>query len=138
MLIKVFTLTLLSFVLWITVNNAAVFTAAKDQPYRDSFNVIKSQGFNHTSTLEFIYDAEQARIKHRTNLTLIADDLGTTMCQKFTCDWNCFVNTGKINSKFYTLQFYMYVKSDTTDNMYILCFKTDYRNTFVVVTWDLR
>lgn len=126
MLLKIVYLFITSLLFWMVVTDNFVFSAVvvKPAPYRDSFDVVQSRNFTDTQILETIYNAEQARILHGTNLTKIADYMITKSNYRFGHDNNCFVNIGEISGGFYAVPNYIYLKSDTGDNMYIICFKT--------------
>lgn len=113
------TLSILSIVLWMSV-----FTEAKIQPYSDSFDVVKSLGFAHTATLEALYDAEQARVHHGANLTEVTDYIRRKFDSRLGYDWHCFGSVGEIGSSFWARFSYIYLKSDTADDMNILCMRT--------------
>lgn len=101
----------------------SVFTGAKIQPYRDSFDVVKSQGFNRTGILLAISDAEQAKTLHGTNLTKVAEYMSEHLeiTYRDLIYWICVVNLGEVSSRFFSFSLYIYLKSDTADNMHILC-----------------
>lgn len=124
MLTKILTILILSIGLWLSVYNNAIFTAAKILPYRDSFDVVQSEGFDRAGILLAISDAEQARISHGTNLTKVADSMRENFDVRYGYDWHCFGSIGQIRSSFWSLNVYIYLKSDTADNMYILCLQS--------------
>lgn len=108
----------------VVIENHPVFAAALILPYKDSFEVLQSQGFSHTGTLQIIFDAEQARLQHGSNLTKIAYDLRDRLSERHDHDWHCFVNIGEMRGSFFAKPNYIYLRSDSGDNMHIVCFKT--------------
>lgn len=123
MLIKLLYLSIITFVLWMTTSNNVVFSTADIKPYRDSFDILKSQNMTFFDSLDTVYDAEQARVKHLTNLTAISRYMREKF-ERFGPYPNCFANTGAIIGEFYATPQFIYLKSDTTDNMHIVCYKT--------------
>lgn len=97
--------------------------AVKISPRRDSFDVIKSVGFSQSEQLLAIYEAEQARLLHGTDLKSIAIHMRGRCEAHFGMDFHCIADTKKPNITFWYLQKYIYLKSDTADNLQTLCIK---------------
>lgn len=113
LLLNVLTLTLL-----------ATHAAIDLQPYKDSFEVVKSKGFSHVDLLQVTYDAEKARKDHGMDLSKIANSVRYQLSLRHGYDWHCFVNIGETRCSFFAKPSYVYLKSDSGDNMHIVCFKT--------------
>lgn len=128
MLVKVISWIVVTFVLWMTISNNVVFSAVEVKPYRDSFDVLQSNAMTHSHILETIYDAEQARILHGRNLTAVSSYVRSKFESRYNYDANCFANIGPISGGFYANPYFIYLKSDTADNMHIVCFKTRYND----------
>lgn len=126
MLVKVFSLIVVTFVLWMTVSNKVVNSAVDVKPYRDSFDVLRSMAMPHLEILGTIYDAEQARIQHGRNLTAVSIYMQGKFLSRYGHDANCFANIGAMSGRFWASPYFIYLKSDTSDNMHIVCYKSRY------------
>lgn len=94
-------------------------------PYRDSFKVLRSNAMNEVQTLQMIKHAEDARNAHGTDLTSIAVFLQGKFYELYKRgDCHCFVNIGEIRGGLVAIPHFIYLKSDTQDNLHILCFET--------------
>lgn len=114
--------------LMMTITNQLVFSAVVVKPYRDSFDVIDSYYMSHSEILGTIYDAEQARIQHGPNLSSIANKMRLKMNSRYTDDFHCFASIDPISGALWAKPHFVYLKSDSGDNMHIVCFKSPWTN----------
>lgn len=92
-------------------------------PRRDSFDVVKSVGFWQHESLLAIHEAEQARKLYGRNLRSIAIHMKNTCQAHFGWDFHCIAAYEKPVIVFWYFQKYIFLKSDTSDNLQILCIK---------------
>lgn len=121
MFVKIVHWITLTFVMWMIINNSVCFSAVETKPYKDSFDVVQSHTMSHLEILDTVYDAEQARILHRNNLTAISKHMQSKFTLRYDKTTHCIVNIGEISGTIWALPHFIYLKSDTNDNMYILC-----------------
>lgn len=124
MLTKILALSILSTGLWMTMYNNSIFTAAKIQPYHGNFDVFMSAYFSDAETLDAIDYAGQARMLHGTNLTKVAEHMRGKLYSRCIGDWHCYASFGEIRGSFRPRRAYIYLRSDTADEMHIFCLQT--------------
>lgn len=125
MSLKLLNSSFITLVLWMTIiGQNAVLSAVDVQPFKDSFYVLQSHEMSHTSILQTIYDAEQARLLYGDNLTEIGLHMNTEFRIRYGYDSNCFVQIDQIRGTFWAKPYFIYLKSDSSDNMHIICYKT--------------
>lgn len=99
------------------------------QARRDSFVVHFEKNFTLNEQLEFIHYAETARNKYGTNLTDIVRDIGRKINKVMGLrDSYCVVQTQPIHARYATNQKMIYLKTDTADNLRILCVRVNMAN----------
>lgn len=99
------------------------------QPRKDSFVVHFEKNYTLTEQLEFVHYAEEARSKYGTNLTGIAGEMGKKVNKVMGLrDSYCIVQTQPIHTRYATDQKMIYLRTDTTDNLRILCVRINKAN----------
>lgn len=126
MFFKALTWTIVTFALWMIISRNFVNSALEIKSYPNSFEILDFNSIGPTERQEIINDAEQARIQHGTNLTKIADYMRGKFATKKGHNGNCFVNAGRIRASFYSTPYFIYMKSNTSDDMHIVCYRTFY------------
>lgn len=99
------------------------------QPRKDSFVVHFEKNYTLTEQLEFVHYAEEARSKFGTNLTGIAGEMGKKVNKVMGLrDSYCIVQTQPIHARYATDQKMIYLRTDTADNLRILCVRINKAN----------
>lgn len=99
------------------------------QPRKDSFVVHFEKNYTLTEQLEFVHYAEEARSKYGNNLTGIAGEMGKKVNKVMGLrDSYCIVQTQPIHARYATDQKMIYLKTDTADNLRILCVRINKAN----------
>lgn len=122
---------LISTIIVIFLGSTIIYCKSSDrvQPRRDSFVVHFEKNFTLTEQLEFVHYAEAARNKYGTNLTSIASDIGKKVNKVMGLrDSYCVVQTQPIHARYATDSKMIYLKTDTADNLRILCVRVNKAN----------
>lgn len=93
-------------------------------PVKDSFILTNSSGFTSSELVLLIWDAEQAKANNPSNLFSMAFELGMKILSKHGIGFNCMVSYGPTNYWVTYEEYFVNLHSDSGDNMYIDCFKS--------------
>lgn len=109
----------------IFINHEAL--SAETQPF--GFIQLQSTGLTQSEINQITSDTEQARIRNNGNPVGIAKDMKDTLGARYGIYWNCIVIYRPVFGSYWYEQYYIYMVSDTGDNMNVMCFKAGGRAT---------
>lgn len=125
MLFKSFVLFITTFILgFVFAKNAVDMNPTS---HKESFNVLDHRSMTLEEQMEIIHHAEEARWRYGTNLTRLSEHVYLYFVRLYGDDGNCFANIGEIHGVFWTNPYFIYLKSNTSDDMHIVCYKARHR-----------
>lgn len=94
-------------------------------PHNGSFVVLNSNAMSDVEIHKMVKVAEDARVTYGMNTTKLARYVQHKFFYLYEkADCHCFVNIGEVKGSLVAKLHFIYLKSDTQDDLHILCFET--------------